>query len=286
MDVVICIALKECLFFNKNIHFIQKNLNPLNVYVITNKRNFRYITKSYENVTLIDEDELLPNLCLKRIKCAIDCRSFKFKNYGWYFQQFLKIGFALSKYANEEYLVWDADTVPLNPIELKKNDKYLFFPKWEHHAPYFSCIDKLFDAPKKADYSFISEHMFFNVKIVQEMVRVIHERNASFEWYEVILSAVDSNVSNGFSEFETYGTYCLNYYPNILEPHFLRTYRHCGKIYGIMASRQEIGSLSEDFDTGSFEIRDYPMSLFRCVKQRLFVWLCKIILKYRIMNIR
>ena len=70
------------------------------------------------------------------------------------------------KLSKDEYLVWDADTIPLNHLEFKDHDgRYLFMPKTEHHAPYFSTIDKLFDAPKKADYSFISEHMIFNVKM-------------------------------------------------------------------------------------------------------------------------
>ncbi len=46
-------------------------------------------------------------------------------------------------------------------------------PKTEHHDPYFCTIDKLFDAPKKADYSFISEHMIFNVKIMCELIAKI-----------------------------------------------------------------------------------------------------------------
>ena len=282
MDVVICLALKECLFFNKNLHFINKNLNPSNVYVITDCRNFRYITKKYRNVKLIDENKLLDSLNFKRVKHAINRNKFKYKSYGWYFQQFLKIGFALSKYANEEYLVWDADTVPLNPIELKKNDKYLFFPKWEHNEPYFSCMDKLFDLPQKANYSFISEHMVFNVKIIKEMIRKIQVHDPYSEWFEICLNAVNPNARSGFSEFETYGTYCLNYYPNIMVPHNLRTFRHCAKIYGITASQKEIESLSNDFDTGSFEINDFPLSLLRRIKQVLLLYFCKIISKYRI----
>jgi len=39
MDIVICIALKDILFLNKNIFFIQKNINPGHIYIITDKRN-------------------------------------------------------------------------------------------------------------------------------------------------------------------------------------------------------------------------------------------------------
>lgn len=40
MDVVICMSLKDCWFFRKNLYFIKKNINPNHIYVLTDKRNF------------------------------------------------------------------------------------------------------------------------------------------------------------------------------------------------------------------------------------------------------
>ena len=42
MDVVICMSLKDCWFFRKNLYFIKKNINPNHIYVLTDKRNFNY----------------------------------------------------------------------------------------------------------------------------------------------------------------------------------------------------------------------------------------------------
>lgn len=48
------------------------------------------------------------------------------------------MGFALTPFAKEEYLVWDADTIPLNHLNFKDvGAKYLFMPKTEHHDPIF-----------------------------------------------------------------------------------------------------------------------------------------------------
>lgn len=282
MDVVVCLALKECFFFNKNLYFIRKNLKPSNIYVISDKRNFKYLHQNNSDIIFIDENSLLENLNFREIKKVMDLKKFRYRQYGWYFQQFLKIGFAFSKYARDEYLVWDADTVPFNLIEFKKDGKYLILPKREHNKDYFTCIDKLFDAPLKADYSFISEHMVFNVAVVKEMLGKIQDKYPSLTWYEACLNAVNPDAHNGFSEFETYGTYCLNYHSDVFSLRNLRTFRHCGKIYGILAKQKEIEGLKDDLDTGSFEIYDYPISNIRRMIQFFYVCWSKIVSKIRV----
>lgn len=283
MDLVICIALKDIIFINKNLFFINKNLAPDNIYVITDKRNNKYITNCYNNITLIDENSLLPNLTFFSVKRAIDDNNYKYRQYGWYFQQFLKLGFALSEFAKKEYLVWDADTVPFNPIIFKQNGKYLLLPKSEYNPDYFDTINRLFDAPNKANFSFISEHMVFNVDIVKEMIdRIVSKSGTARYWFEQCLDVVNPDAGNGFSEFETYGTYCINYHPDIFEVRVLRTFRRCGSIYGIFATRDEIESLKTELDTGSFEAYDFPLAYFRRFKQKTFFYFCKIISRLRI----
>ena len=118
MEIVICVALKDCYFLRKNLYFIKKNLSPEHIWIITDKRNFKRIPHNDSSITCIDENQLLPNLSYSRIKQLID-KYIGSKNYGWYYQQFLKLGFALSDYARKEYLVWDSDTVPLKEIKFK-----------------------------------------------------------------------------------------------------------------------------------------------------------------------
>lgn len=159
-------------------------------------------------------------------------------------------------------------------------------PKTEHHAPYFNTIDKLLDAPKKADYSFISEHMIFNVKIMRELIARIEQAEIpgcpkGTLWFEKCVYAIQPGVLQGFSEFETYGTYCLNYYPDIFKLRKFRTFRRGGLIFGMMASTKEIDSLKDDLDTCSFELYDYPVSLHRRWLQKAFYWYCRIKNKLR-----
>lgn len=282
MDIVICVAFKDCYFLNKNLYFINKNIEYDKIYVITDKRNFKYIKgNKYANVILIDENHLVDGLNIYAVKNIVD-KYLSNRNYGWYFQQFLKLGFALSNYANGDYLVWDADTVPLNPIKfINENNQHLILIKKEHHKPYFNTIDNLFNAVKKAPYSFISEHMVFRSEIVREMIGVI-EAGSNLVWYERCISARKEDVIQVFSEFETYGTYCLNYYPQLHVQRNMPTFRLGSKIFGVIASLKEIDSLKFDLDTVSFEMNNYPVSLYRCFVQKCLHCLCRLIIKVRI----
>lgn len=261
-------------------------MSPENIYVITNSSNFVLLEGIADNVKLLDENKLVDGLNFASVRNALTSH-LGINLTGWYFQQFLKFGFALTAFAKEDYLVWDADTVPLNHLVFKDDSgHYLFMPKTEHHAPYFSTIDKLFDAPKKADYSFISEHMIFNVKIMRELIAKIGQAEIpgcpkETLWFEKCIYAIQPGVLQGFSEFETYGTYCLNYYPDIFRLRKFRTFRRGGLIFGMMASTKEIDSLKDDLDTCSFELYDYPVSLHRRWLQKAFYWYCRIKNKLR-----
>lgn len=280
MDIVICTALKDCLFLRKNLFFIKKNLKPENIYILTKRRNFRLLPQCDDIITLVDEDKLIDDLNFKEIKRVVD-KHLSNHLYGWYFQQFLKLGFALSKYAKDDYLVWDADTVPLVSLIFKdEQGNTLVLPKKEHHNPYFDTITNLFDVKEFAPYSFISEHMLFNTAIVREMINTIEENSANhYKWYEQCIAASGKDALHIFSEFETYGNYCINYHPQVLLPRHLNTFRHGSRIYGIIASKKEIDSLKFDLDTVSFEIRDYPTSWHRAIMQWGLYMGCRLINK-------
>lgn len=118
MDLVICVAYKNCFFLKKNIPFINKNLGPEHIYVITELSNFTLLEGMADNLKLIDENVLVDGLSYATVRKVLKSH-LGINLVGWYFQQFLKMGFALTPFAREEYLVWDADTIPLNPLDFK-----------------------------------------------------------------------------------------------------------------------------------------------------------------------
>ncbi|MEI3192244.1 MAG: DUF6492 family protein [Lachnospiraceae bacterium] len=62
-------------------------------------------------------------------------RTGKASRSGWYFQQFLKFGYA-QVCEDEYYIVWDSDTVPLHPISHFQDGKPVFTKKEEMEPPY------------------------------------------------------------------------------------------------------------------------------------------------------
>ena len=127
------------------------------------------------------------------------------KRTGWFLQQFIKLGFALSEYCDTDYyLSWDADTLPLRNIEFFTSDgKPIFTKKKEHNQAYFDTLSKILELGEYADFSYIAEHMMFNKNVMTEMLGDIEESPIYGDsWYEKIINATDSTNVNSFSEFE------------------------------------------------------------------------------------
>jgi len=256
-DTVIPVSYKDCKFLRKNIPWIRKNIETDVIYVITNRRCFNEFSShfcSQYRVRLIDENQLIPSLSFSSVKNVL-AKAGRENMAGWYFQQFLKIGFSLSDFARDYYLIWDSDTVPLQKLSFFKDQHILINPKTEHHQPYFNTISKLFKVDKFADYSFISEHIMVDSAIMREMIsKILKEAN----WFEIILNHCDLSINQSFSEFETYGNYCLNYYPDKYTIRYLKTLRCGSYLFGRQVSAAELNKLSLDFDTVSFERGQYP----------------------------
>lgn len=258
-DIVIPVSYKDCKFLKKNIPWIRKNLETSGyIYILTNKSCFSNFDDSFRNsfrVVLIDENALTPSMTFSSIREEL-VKSDRADMTGWYFQQFLKLGFALSQYATHSYLVWDADTVPLNKIEFWQEGKVLINPKKERHLPYFDTIKKLLGIREFAEFSFISEHMMMDTTIMKEMLLSFTKENEP--WWKTILKNCDMTHRQAFSEFETYGNYCLNYHSDHFSTRTLLTLRCGGRLFGRQVTNKELSMLSMDFDTASFERGQYP----------------------------
>lgn len=131
----------------------------------------------------------------------------KFSRTGWYYQQFLKMEYS-RKCDDEYYFCWDADTIPLRPIEMFNPVGIPYLDtKTEYSPSYFDTLNNLLGLGKVIEQSFISEHMLFKTNLMSELIEEIMETRFEGEtFYEKILSAVNQPF-NGFSEFETYGTW-------------------------------------------------------------------------------
>ena len=263
-DLVIPVAGKDCLFLRRNLNLLKKNINPDKIYIITNKRYFVYFINLGRYVKLINEDLLINCMTFDRLSNCLLSIGLDRQQTGWYFQQFLKMGFALSKYAtNRYYLTWDADTMPLNKVHFFDNRGKPFFTlKEEYHKPYFITINRMLNLDKQISDSFISENMLFDVKIMTELISKIQSSEIEGKnWYEKIIKSLPKQEKNGFSEFETYGTYVLNYYPEKYSLRKLTSYRDCGLLFSRSLIKTQVNKLSRKYTIISLEHKDRPKSI-------------------------
>lgn len=263
-DVVLPVALKDVDNIDWCIRTIFANINPQRIVIIANKQIENRIPQPrLDKIVFYDEDTLLAGLTLNRIKeIMLEIVGFETRS-NWYFQQFLKMAYAyISPFEN--YLIWDSDTIPLNKIQFfrKENgeEKYLFAISNVYHKPYFNTLRTLFNGRLKrlTKKSFIVEHMMINKNIMKEIIQDI-ESNAGIKgnyFFEKILYSInkDEIAYAGFSEFETYGNYLLNYYPNFYGIRRLRTYRQGAMVINkIQINEDVLNWIAKDQDTISFE---------------------------------
>ena len=120
---------------------LRKQANPASISVVVPNRQITAFEDILKNqAAVISEDKLLPDWPLERLrkKLAHPDRA------GWYLQQFLKLSFGQFSGA-EEYVIWDADTVPLAAPQIGDGELTLFGKANEYHKPYFETYRKITD---------------------------------------------------------------------------------------------------------------------------------------------
>lgn len=213
-----------------------------------------------DRVTFINGNDILSfdavedayNKRLEKILAEKDCE--RKSSAGWYYQQFLKLSY--HKFCEDEYyLCWDSDTIPLRQTSMfDPNGKPYFDVKSEYIPSYFDAIKQLFNMNKIIEPSFISGHMLFKKSYISEMLDEIMATDFDgTTFYEKILQAV-TNPHNGFSEFETYGTYIGIRHPGAYTIRFWSSLRNASLLINRTdLTDEDLEWLSTGFDSASFE---------------------------------
>lgn len=263
-DLVLCIGAQHIIISLINLKYITCNLTPKNIFIITNKKHFnqyKNIDLKGINLFLIDENTLLNNCNLPKIRDYFHQKNKPSDRAAWYFQQFLKMQ-AHSIVQEKYYLIWDADTIPLKPIFFfDEVNRALIHYTTENHTPYFETLKKVLNVKKQTQYSFISEHMLIDKKIMQSLISDIEKQNPNSFWPFSILKSIDEKdlTKSGFSEYETYGNYCLAKAPHLINKRTqsdqtLKNYRHGTQLFGKKPSTKDLFLLTQtDFHYVTFE---------------------------------
>ncbi|MFA6074533.1 MAG: DUF6492 family protein [Negativicutes bacterium] len=150
------------------------------------------------------------NNALSLKKTDITYRVGKWNRSGWLFQQFLKWSEIIPD--TENYLVLDADTVFVRPVVFENNRRNIFLLSDEKNSAYLRCYERLFGYVPKASLSFVAHCMLINKTKLRILKNEI-ESKFSLKWYQAIMNSIDYSEISGFSEYETYGNWMLENYP-------------------------------------------------------------------------
>jgi hypothetical protein len=138
----------------------------------------------------------------------------KKSQFGWYLQQFIKLLAIKGNESDAVVLIWDADTAPINQLRFIDSDgKLIYYKSTENHAPYFETIQKLTGLNKIVPFSFIAQCFPVKVSWLNELCQELEER-FKMSWVDAVLSQIDFDAPNSFSEYETLGTFISHRYPD------------------------------------------------------------------------
>lgn len=277
LDLVFITKLDHLYTLNLSIEYIIKHNNVFNaIYIITSKENFKFFNKiNYLNIKLIDEETVLPNMNFKSIK-KLKIPYFP-KRAGWYFQQLLKYGVYNLDSLSENYIVLDADTIILKPIEFIQNRKYNFLISEEYNMPYFVNYQNILKEDANRKFSFISQYMVFNKTILKTLLNKIEFNfNHISSWNWIILENLTGTTPSLFSEYETYGNFIKNNYPtkcNFIE---LKWLREGSQILGTMfPKKNQLLKYESEYYLISFEHQETNLYLkiIKHLKCKLYPYL-------------
>ena len=255
LTMIIPIKADDFKYVEKLIPFAKKYINPKEIFVISSEKIKENC--SYFNVKFINENEVIKDLNFNVLKFKFLELGLDTMAVGWFFQQFLKIGFA-NICKTEYYLTWDADTLPIRRIDLfDSNGKPYFTLKKEYLKRYFITLKRLLNINKTRKESFIAEHMVFKTDLVKEMIKEIElSKVLGHAFWEKILYATlpeGYNEPFAFSEFETYGNWIETKYPDVYAARKLNMLRNAKLYFGENPTKKEIEWAAKDFDALSFE---------------------------------
>ena len=254
IDFVFVTKLDHLYTLNISILFLQKYYYDCNIFIVTNKSNFIFFNCiNYENIFLIDEEQLLSDMSLNDLR-KINLPYFP-KRAGWYYQQLLKLAVSNIFSISENYVVLDADTIILKKIPFYENDKFVFLKANEYNKPYFINYENLLKEKANREFSFISQYMIFNKKIVGELLnKIIKRYNYTANWNWLIMKNLIGTGPSLFSEYETYGHFIKNNYINSCIFIDLPWLRNGSKVVGTMfPNLKQLQKLKSNYFLVSFE---------------------------------
>ena len=194
--------------------------------------------------------------------------------FGWYLQQFIKLGSLIGMDDEEVFLLWDADTIPIKKLDFIVDGKIRYYTSHEFHRPYFDTIKRLCNLDKVNSYSFIAQCFPVYGKHFNALIKDLEA--GGNEWHTCIFNAINFAEKNAFSEYELLGTYISKNYNCDITLSKSKWTRHGNGLIGSPCNLRFLSYfLCLLFDYVSFEKWDKPYNLFRLNSLNKIIFLIK-----------
>jgi hypothetical protein len=190
---------------------------------------------------------------------------------GWYLQQFVKISAVMARKDEDVVLIWDADTVPLKPLEfIDANGQLVYYRGEEFRKSYFDFLERALGLKRTQTFSFIAQSLVLKVAWARELFQAL-EKNAQLPWMDAILSYVDPSEPAGFAEFETLGTWIWHHHRNDIVISDRPWYRNGLSLVGnpLKLSAAVWRGLANSYDFISFEAWDLKAGIRNQLKMAM-----------------
>jgi len=236
LDFVVPVC-KYNIIIRVTIESIVLNYNPKNIYIVTNKNDIEVLEKDCllwncynTKLILIDEENYFIHrygLTKKDIYNWYTWKDEQSREYGWWYQQLLKIGaFKQIQNLSDPYVVWDSDLIALQKWDLydEKMNTYKFailqesakneFNKNEYSNSIRELIGlEAIEPPTEG--TFVPHHFIMYHKVLQDLITHIETNNKiNFNWIKSIMLL--SNTYYRFSEYKCISSFMNTYYPELL----------------------------------------------------------------------
>tara|TARA_B100000035_G_scaffold311259_1_gene320499 strand:+ start:101 stop:1072 length:972 start_codon:yes stop_codon:yes gene_type:complete len=215
---------------NNNIPLISENFanfkkiyRDIKVFILCPKKELNDFKKNFpfKEIEIIDEEEILSfnefEKIFEKLSKNINYKDLFKKRLRWYYQQILKISFAVNftQKNNENLIIWDADTIILKKIEFFKNNKSIKYGNFfEFHKAYYISNENILNTLPDYYISFLNQ--FIAISKIESDFLIKNflnynplKKELASEISEHILSSIFTKhqIYNGslFSEYELIG---------------------------------------------------------------------------------
>ena len=236
LDFVVPLC-KYNIIIRVTIECIVLNYNPKNIYIVTNKNDVEVLEKeclkwnlsNTKIIVLNEEFFFISNygLTKKDIYNWYTWKDEESREFGWWYQQLLKIGaFKQIKNLSDPYVVWDSDLIALKKWDLhnEKMNTYKFAILQEtaknefNKNEYANSIRQLIGLEAiepPTEGTFVPHHFILHHKVLKHLITSIETNNKlNFNWIKSIMLL--SNIYYRFSEYKCIASFMNIYYPELL----------------------------------------------------------------------